>query len=284
MEKYIEETKDIPWGSRGRETVASKVGKSLIPVGTFKVPLPKHDSTKPPPIIDSSDPNYKAHLMEIRGTAIYAGEDKIVTCQHVLDEIDNLKKSGYMQLKYEEGNTVAFSKYRYTTSIPYIDPRSKATNDAVDLALVPMPIERSPILPVDPPHVVWGDSTELGVGDPIIVGGYPYGTDMFTLNTTNQGFIQPSFYPGIISCIVPALNETETRILQISTAVAGGMSGGAVFLPHNGEVVGMVFKGLTGAQGDLHPVTYALPSEVISPFVKMISFKTKDGKHRGKSA
>lgn len=124
----------------------------------------------------------------------------------------------------------------------------------------------------DVPVIRWGDSTRLGVGDQIVVGGYPYGTDLFRLTETNRGIVQPTFYPGIVSAILPATNPAETRLVQISAAVAGGISGGALLDPKSGALLGMVTSGLTGKEGDLHPVTWALPSKIIAPFVSALNF------------
>jgi len=56
----------IPWGSLGRETVASKVGRSLLPVGILPfepVPFSK-DGT---PAIDQHHPDVEQILMNIVG-------------------------------------------------------------------------------------------------------------------------------------------------------------------------------------------------------------------------
>ena len=67
---------------------------------------------------------------------------------------------------------------------------------------------------------------------------------MFLLTKANRGFIQPTFYSGIVSAILPATKATETRIIQISVPVAGGMSGGVLFNPETGEALGMITSGL----------------------------------------
>jgi S1-C subfamily serine protease len=128
-------------------------------------------------------------------------------------------------------------------------------------------------MPYETPPVEWGDSTQLGIGDRIMVGGYPLGTDMFTVTESNRGIIQPTFYDGIISAILPATTETETRLLQISIAAHGGMSGGAAFDPISGKILGMITSGFTGDDGNALPITYAIPSEVIVPYLQVISFQ-----------
>jgi hypothetical protein len=76
----------IPWGSLGRETVASKVGRSLLPVGILPfepVPFSKEGI----PAIDQHHPDVEKILMNIVGTAIQAGTGKLVTCLHVVDAL-----------------------------------------------------------------------------------------------------------------------------------------------------------------------------------------------------
>ena len=113
----------------------------------------------------------------------------------------------------------------------------------------------------------------MAVGDRVLVGGYPYGTDLFKMSKTNRGVVQPTSVDGIVSTIIPAQNEREIRLLQLSTLAAGGMSGGAVFDPKTGEAYGMVFSSVQGPNSSLHPVTYAIPSEVILPYSGSLNFE-----------
>ena len=107
----------------------------------------------------------------------------------------------------------------------------------------------------------------------MLMGGYPYGTDLFKITQTNRGVIQPSFFDGVVSAMIPAQNERETRLIQLSTPAAGGMSGGAVFDPETGAAYGMITSSLEDSSGALHPVTYAIPSEVIFPYSGVMQFR-----------
>jgi S1-C subfamily serine protease len=117
----------------------------------------------------------------------------------------------------------------------------------------------------------------LGVGDQVLIGGYPLGKEMFLALTTNRGIVQPTFYDGIVSAIIPPTKNTETRLLQISTIAIGGISGGVVCDPTSGAVLGMVTSGLISS-GQSLPITYAIPSEVLQPWADAISFEVKGGK------
>ena len=270
-ERYRKQAADIPWSSLGRETVSSRLGRSLLPIGTLPYDAKPHDPASPRTIA-SDEEGFENYLMNIAGTAIQAGDGKLITCGHVIDAVIERKRKGYVLARAFQGNTVINTVRPFENAFRYIDPRSNLVNKAVDLAIIPFAAVNTPTHPYDVPTVEWGKSSELGVGDEVMVGGYPYGTDLFLALQSNRGVIQPTFFKCIISAIIPATNETETRILQLSVTVAGGISGGAVFDPNSGAVVGMIMSGLTGEGGVLHPVTYALPSEIIAPYVQAISF------------
>lgn len=272
MDRYLEASEKIKWASFGRQTTTFEVGLSLLAIGVLPFEPPIIDEHNPPIFVDNHDTDFEKYLLNILGTAIQAGTGKLVTCRHVVDAANEFDKPGFALARFFHKNTVMYSYYGISKSINYIDPRSKKINKNIDLCVIPV----SPKSPIGVPHQIpavrWGDSTQVGVGDNVILGGYPYGTDLFLLNPSNRGVVQPSFFPGIISSIIPAQNANETRLLQLSAAVAGGISGGAVFSPDTGEVIGMIISGLSGESGDLHPVTYAIPSEVIMPFVGAINF------------
>jgi len=283
------EMQDIPWTSFGRETPISKVGRSLFPVGIFAFDLaPSIDENTP--FVDTTTPEGEAYLMNIVGTAFQAGENKLVTCTHVIKELFKVeeKRPHYILGRIFRGNTVLATPYSIKISIPFIDDRTKQPNPKVDLAILYCPVRSTPERPYEAPPVTWGDSTALGVGDSVIVGGYPYGTEMFLYTQSNRGLIQPTFYPGIISAILPATRKDETRLLQISTPLAGGMSGGVVILPKTGEVVGMVTSCVHTSVEPSNttmvplPISYAIPSEVIKPFVENVTFeKQKRKRNKG---
>ena len=110
----------------------------------------------------------------------------------------------------------------------------------------------------------------------MLIGGFPLGKAMFFSNPTNRGFVQPSFFEGIISAVIPAIQRGETRLFQISSVALGGISGGVVCDPRTGAVLGMVTSGLSAGEVSL-PITYAIPSEVLRPFAEAISFDVTDG-------
>lgn len=264
---------DIPWMSFGRETPTALSGRSLVPVGVFPFELkPFNPSTTP--AVDATAPGSEKFLMNIVGTAIQCDDGKLVTCAHVVEALFNSeqKLSHYILARAFRGNMVVAIPYAIEASIWYIDIRTGKRNRDVDLSALIVPAGPTGGFQYEVPPVKWGDSRLLGVGDPVIVGGYPYGKEMFLFTNSNRGLVQPTFYAGIVSAILPATTETETRLLQLSIPVAGGMSGGAVLLPDTGEVVGMVTSCIHVDNKVPLPMSYAIPSEVIAPFIEKITF------------
>lgn len=273
MADYLESAKTIPWKSLGRDTIASRLGRSLVPVGVMPFqPLPY--DPKGTPHISSDHPDMEKFLMHIIGTAIQADKGKLVTCLHVADAINKQPRNGYLFVRLIRDNYVKYTPYPLEMSLKYVDPRTNKVNENVDLAVILSSAKNTPQLPYEVPPVEWGDSANIGVGDPVVVGGYPHGTDMFKFTQSNRGLVQPTFYHGIVSAILPAMKTGETRLIQLSIPCAGGISGGAVFCPKTGKVLGMVTSGIQ-INAIPQPMSYAIPSEVIDPYVKTITFKTK---------
>ena len=279
--QYDEFTTIIPWASMGQSSVVSDVGRSLLPIGVYDPSMPVWQYKGSSKEITNRDANFEKYLLNIVGTAIQTGTGKLVTCLHVVDDIVKRNSEGYAIVSRTlPENTIYRTACSFDSSlaIKYVRPGQKKWDAGVDLAVIPfVPRDRHDNV-IDTPSIVWGDSTKLGVGNRVLIGGYPYGTDLFKITQTNRGVIQPSFFDAIVSAIIPAQNERETRLIQLSTPAAGGMSGGAVFDPETGAAYGMITSSLQNSNGALHPVTYAIPSEVILPYSGAISYDTKLGR------
>ena len=279
--QYDEFANIIPCASLGRPSVVSRVGASLLPIGVYDPNLAvwKYEGT--PREVTSRHEDFEKYILNIVGTAIRSGTGKLVTCLHVVDEIIRKNLRSYALVsRMQSRNTIVHTSCAFdaTRAIKYVRPGQRKGNAEVDLSVVPfVPRDRRGNVIATPP-IVWGDSTKLGVGDRVIIGGYPYGADLFKITQTNRGVVQPSFFDAIISAIIPAQNERETRLIQLSAPAAGGMSGGAVFDPETGAAYGMITSSLEGSGGALHPVTYAIPSEVILPYSGAINYDTELGR------
>ena len=277
--QYDDFDKIIPWASMGRSSTASKVGRSLLPIGIFDSSLPISRYEGSSKEVSNRDADFEKYLLNIVGTAIRTGTGKLVTCLHVVEAIVHEKSKGYALVsRFMSENTRVNTACAFSSALKYVRPGQRKGDAGVDLAVIPfVPRDRSGSV-IDIPSISWGDSTKLGVGDRVLVGGFPFGTDLFKITKTNRGVVQPSFFDGIVSAIIPAQNERETRLIQLSTQAAGGMSGGAVFDPETGAAYGMITSGLEDLDGALHPVTYAVPSEVILPYSGAINYNSELGR------
>lgn len=264
--------KKIPWKSFGRPTPISKLAKSILPVGIYQRRLPSDEHA----IIGYlRDQDFDRYLMDICGTAFQAGRGKLLTCWHVCETLPVKDGFAYVESTTERDGTLLKCYWPITGKLSFVDPRTKQGNRAVDVGVLLCAAVSNENFPYEVPIVEWGDSTDVGVGDPVLIGGYPLGRDMFLALSTNRGIVQPTFYDGIISAIIPATRSTETRLFQISSISIGGISGGVVCDARTGSVLGMVTSGLE-SPGQTLPITYAIPSEVLKPYVDSISF-TVDG-------
>lgn len=263
----------VPWASRGRETPISKLARSIVPIGN-KEGVPQGDPTLHITIQDSAHEDW---VLDIQGTAFQVGKGKLYTCWHVVEQLRYQEGHAYFWANTRMNGVEAQRPYGFAAVLKYYDLRFEDGGPGIDAGLLISPAIDTPDHPYEVPPVTWGDSTRLGVGDRVLIGGFPLGKAMFFSNDTNRGLVQPSFFEGIVSAIIPAIQLGETRLIQISSVALGGISGGVVCDPDSGAVLGMVTSGLT--VGDISlPITYAIPSEVLRPFADAVSFDATDGK------
>jgi hypothetical protein len=260
----------IPWAQFGAPTPVSETARSVLSVGNYNKRLEGIGS------FPLSGEGWESSLLDVQGTSIQVGRGKLLTCWHVAKELRVREGYAFAQTIIVQGNQFKRALWPITHAFNFIDPRTDAGNPKVDIGMLLCPAISRPELPYDVPRIRWGDSSALGVGTRVLIGGYPLGEEMALATKTNRGLIQPTFYDGIISAVIPAVTKTETRLLQISSVALGGISGGVV-CTEDGAVVGMVTSGLMGGAGNELPVTYAIPSEVLMPWADAISFKGSDG-------
>lgn len=262
----------VPWGSRGRVTPISRLARSIVPVGN-KAGVPKGDLTLSLPI---QAPEHEDWLMDIEGTAFQVGRGKLMTCWHVAEALRFKEHEAYVLANSRINGVKAQRPYPFVAMVKFYDMRFKDGGPGVDAGILICPATSTEETPYDVPIITWGDSTRVGVGDRVLIGGFPLGKDLFFSGGSNRGLVQPSFFDGIVSAVIPAVHPGETRLIQISSVALGGISGGVVCDARNGAVLGMVTSGLT-SDGVSLPITYALPSEILQPFADAISFDATDG-------
>lgn len=271
---FKEKLDRIPWASFGRETPISKLARSIVPAGN-KAGVPKGDLTLS---VSIQDPEHEATIMDIEGTAFQVGAGKLMTCHHVTQALRIKEGEAYILANSRLNGGPAQRPYPVSHALKYIDGRFEGGGPGiVDASVLLSPAISSDETPYDVPVITWGNSTRVGVGDRVLIGGFPLGKDMFFANGSNRGLIQPSFFDGIISAVIPAIQLGETRLFQISSVALAGISGGVVCDARTGYVLGMVTSGFE-IEGVNLPITYAIPSEALQPFADAISFNGTDGR------
>lgn len=249
---------------------------NLLPVGTLPFrPVPvRSGEFLELPAMSSHVRGFENYLLNILGTAIRTEENKMVSCSHVMDAFQGVASPPYALVRSPASQgTVVYWFTRIQKAFRYIDFRHNRVNHGIDISALIAPTQPLWNTTNSLPPITWGDSTQVGVGDSVMIAGYPHGTGLFKAIKTNRGIIQPSFYSGIVSAVLPATNENESRLFQLGIQSYGGLSGGAMFNPQTGEILGMITEGLDSPNGESLPVTYAIPSEVIKPYIESISFQ-----------
>jgi S1-C subfamily serine protease len=223
--------------------------------------------------IASNSADMEKYLMRIMGTAIQVGNGKLLTTGETIQAVRPNRSEVFVLAHIERQNVRVAIPYRIPQALRFVDPRTKEVNPTIDVALLLVPAKSTRELPYEIQPLLWGDSTSVGVGDPVMVAGYPLGTDLFLEYRSNRGFIQPTVYTGTIGAIIPAIQPSDTRLFRITVPGIGGISGGAVFSSKRGELLGMVTTSMHAATLP-QPVIYAIPSEVLRPYVESVTFTT----------
>jgi S1-C subfamily serine protease len=85
-------------------------------------------------------------------------------------------------------------------------------------------------------------SSPCAEGDHVATCGYPFGVELHAQIVGGLVTIVPSFSQGIVSAILPhfAVPPVAMKRFQIHAMISGGNSGGPVFDPYSGKVIGMI--------------------------------------------
>ncbi|WP_162013474.1 serine protease [Erythrobacter sp. NAP1] len=237
----------------------SKLGDKLVPIG--------HTTDDPEMGMFVEQDEYLAESgglkIELVGTCIAIGRGYYLTCWHVVEQ---LARSSGEAMAIVPSAGEGRNNLRPIRSVKkFEDPRFSENGSLIDCALLAIPGADDQPLSELPAPVDFSSSDKLSVGSRVLLGGFPLGETIFFANDTNKGHIQPSFFDGIVSAILPPASEGESRLLQINALALAGMSGGVVCDPRSGKLLGMILSGITQDDVDL-PITFALPVDTFRVF------------------
>lgn len=82
-------------------------------------------------------------------------------------------------------------------------------------------------------------------GDPVAVCGFPFGRDLHR-DQLSGGVVNASFSQGIVSAILPypSAPKVTQAVFQIDAMTNPGNSGGPVFDPNTGDILGVLIQGM----------------------------------------
>lgn len=89
-------------------------------------------------------------------------------------------------------------------------------------------------------------TSQCAEGDHVATCGYPFGMELHAQITGGIPTIVPSFSQGVVSALLPhhAIPAAGQKRFQIHAMISGGNSGGPVFDPYSGRVVGVITDSL----------------------------------------
>lgn len=134
---------------------------------------------------------------------------------------------------------------QYSAKVVGTDPKT-------DLAVIQISAKESP------PHVTFGDSDKVEVGEWVVAIGHPRGLDQ----TVTQGIISAKHRTGIMD------PSTYQDFLQTDAAINPGNSGGPL-LNLRGEVIG-VNAAIVSQSGGFEGIGFAIPSKMALYIAKQL--------------
>lgn len=220
--------------------VIKKVKPAVVAIGTFDI------KTKP--------------MVNFYGTGFLISPDgTVVTANHVIHALSRNLEREKLRIFFAGGG----EEEKGAAAVVV------AQSNEYDLAILKC-------LGKDLPYLKIGKSQQLQEGDEVAFSGYPYGNLLGLYPTTHRGRVS-SISPNILPVATAAeLNpamvkalETKYNIYHLDAVAYPGNSGGPVFDPQTGEVLGVLVSGLIEkqAEGKLKlptGISYAIPIEYLN--------------------
>jgi len=183
----------------------------------------------------------------IIGTGFFVDKNIVITNRHVIVGLLDVLKKGIKKnqlvisfVSVEKEQAISENEM-HAFSFLRIKFCTYAKNPRLDIGFVEL--FDLPDFRVPPPLQVTND-LKVNVGDPVGIYGYPYGIELLKLDNEMFRF-GPILQQGYISAIAPFSNDPCGSItkLLLDVRTAPGMSGGPVFLPSNGNIIGINYAG-----------------------------------------
>lgn len=167
-------------------------------------------------------------------------EKTVITNRHVVEALDDARTTFGLNDEQLWLTFVFRTDRGLANGFAKIGDFSCSNNPNLDLAFIEFALKPPEFEVVQPLDI--GDLTNLRVGQPVAVCGYPYGTQMLKRGNRIYRF-GPVLQQGYISAISPFDGSSEMDEILLDVRTAGGMSGSPVFLPEDGTVVGVHYAG-----------------------------------------
>ncbi len=191
---------------------------------------------------------------------VFSKNGYAITAEHVINEINK---------KGDEDNLYAFFPDVETSK--KFRARVLAKNIKYDLAIIKL--DGSGFN-----HVKLGNSSRIKEGQSIAICGYPYGPVLGLYPTTQTGIISnisPMAIPVQRSSLlsnkmIKALKDPYT-IFQLDCTAFPGNSGGPLFLPETGEIIGVLNSGFVRVTKENKQIStgisYAIPINYVKELI-----------------
>ncbi len=210
--------------------VISQVRNGVCAVGYLSVPLTEYL------------PNLWSPLFQVIGTGFLIRPTTVITNRHVIEAVlESQANLGFpsSQLFLSFVGTDENDNLRNT--VRRIRHFAALENAAPDIGFV----EFAVIYPhhfegIEPLRIA--KSPDYRVTEEIAVCGYPYGTEMLKRGTKVYRW-GPVIQQGSISAVSPFDTSSSPDEILLDVRTARGMSGGPIFRPSSGEVVGIHYSG-----------------------------------------